>query len=271
MLSRIKTNIHELPLLGDTFEQVVNLDVSDGMSAHHLTKIVENDPMLCANLLRIANSPLYGFSHEISSIFKAITLFGASTSKQLIIKLFVKELLPSDMSPYGIDSAKFVDLSNMQGFFIKSWYKNLNVQDKDIYFLSGLLQESGKLLIAKVLKEEGLQDEFLQKIQSGVDVVEVEREIVQSCTSEVSALLFEYWDFSQTIVDGIKYSDTVAFHTDGEIFKLSQSLRISKNLINIRGVADEHSMNKAIRDARAAQLDEDGLKMAMENILKEKQ
>ena len=60
------------------------------------------------------------------------------------MKLFVKKLLPSDMSPYAISSAKFVDLSNMQGFFLKSWYKDLNVQDKEIYFLSGLLQESGK-------------------------------------------------------------------------------------------------------------------------------
>lgn len=69
--------------------------------------MVEKDPMLTANILRSANSPLYGFSQEITTIARAISLFGMATIRGFALSSTIKKSFSINLEPYGITTQDF--------------------------------------------------------------------------------------------------------------------------------------------------------------------
>jgi HD-like signal output (HDOD) protein len=48
----------------------------DNVEIHELVELISADPALSAQILRVANSPLYGFHSQISSLQSALVLLG---------------------------------------------------------------------------------------------------------------------------------------------------------------------------------------------------
>ena len=53
-------------------QNINRIYADEDASIMDLAKAVEHDPMIIANLLKAANSPLYGFSREINAISQAV-------------------------------------------------------------------------------------------------------------------------------------------------------------------------------------------------------
>ena len=83
MNDSIYKHIKALPPLDDTVVKVQAVCSNENSSLGDLAQIIAKDPMLTANILRSANSPLYGFSREITTIEKAVSLFGMATVRGL--------------------------------------------------------------------------------------------------------------------------------------------------------------------------------------------
>jgi len=107
MNESIYKHIKALPPLDDTIIKIQTVCSDDNSSLNDLSQIVEKDPMLTANILRSANSPLYGFSREITTISRAITLFGMATIRGFALSSAVKKSFKINLDPYGITSQDF--------------------------------------------------------------------------------------------------------------------------------------------------------------------
>ena len=79
MNESIYKRIKALPPLDDTVTKIQAICKNENSSLNDLSQIIEKDPMLTANILRSANSPLYGFSREVTTISRAVALFGMAT------------------------------------------------------------------------------------------------------------------------------------------------------------------------------------------------
>ena len=102
MNESIFKKIKALPPLDDTVVQIQRLHADENSSINDLTKVVEKDPMLTANILRSANSPLYGFSQEITTIARAISLFGMATIRGFALSSAIKKTFSINLEPYDI-------------------------------------------------------------------------------------------------------------------------------------------------------------------------
>ena len=80
-----------------------------------MVKILEKDPLLTADILKAANSPLYGFSREINAISQAVGLFGMGTVRGFALASIVKKSFELNLSPYGITNEMFSNLSKKEG------------------------------------------------------------------------------------------------------------------------------------------------------------
>jgi HD-like signal output (HDOD) protein len=74
MLEEIKS----LPPLPGSVVRIQEMCINSDTDIDELSRVIEHDPMLSANILKSVNSPLYGMSKEISSVPQAIMLFGIS-------------------------------------------------------------------------------------------------------------------------------------------------------------------------------------------------
>ena len=68
----------KLPTLSKTLYEIIELEKRNPITfLKDIKTIIEKDPLLSAHILKVANSPLYGFSQKVRTISHAIGLLGA--------------------------------------------------------------------------------------------------------------------------------------------------------------------------------------------------
>ena len=244
MINDIVDKIRSLPPLPKSFGQVNSICSDPNSGVGDLAKVIETDPMLVANLLKIANSPLYSFQREIKSVLQAISLFGMSTTRSLITSISVKKLLSVDMEPYGVTPEEFVHVSALQSMLVMKWYKKVDAKKVDDLFLAALLQDTGKILIADEVVKNDEVYQFKSEIQTAVNIATVEKMYVEATTAQVTSKIFEHWGFDDKMVNMIKFSDNYEDAEDLRDYALA--LKILKTAVPINAPLSERSLAIAV-------------------------
>ena len=86
------SSIRELPTFPTTALEVMRLASDSETSAAELYRIVSKDPSLASRILRVANSPYYGFAKRISTIEWAIVALGFETLRETVLSLTLIDL-----------------------------------------------------------------------------------------------------------------------------------------------------------------------------------
>lgn len=245
MLAEIAERIRALPPLPKTFLQINELFRNEHASIADLAKLIEEDPMLVANLLKVANSPLYSFRREIKSVLQAVGLFGMSTTRSLVIDMSIKKLLNVDLLPYNISPDEFAQLSHLQSMLVSRWYKKVDTSKVDFLFLAALLQETGKILIADEIVKSNETYQFKAELDNNPNVAMVEKMFVGVNSSEITALIFTHWKFDEKMIQSIQYTENLDEAPEA-IRAYSAALKVVKTAIPINAPLAERSINLAL-------------------------
>ena len=265
MTKSIIQKVKALPPLPSTFQKINEISRDPNGSLADIMKVIQKDPMLTANLLKIANSPLYGFQKEVKNINQAISLFGMSMTKTLALNLSIKKLLQIDMKPYGITPEEFTEISNMQSSLIKNWYSKVNQKVVDTLFLAALLQETGKIIIADEIIRNQDTFSFKEDIKSTIDMAEVEKTYLGVTTAEVTSAIFEHWNFDEITVEAIRYSDEYK-KAPKKVYNFSLALKITKTAIPLNNPLSQESIENAIELLEKEGLDKESFLEAVKKI-----
>ncbi|HIP58972.1 MAG TPA: HDOD domain-containing protein, partial [Campylobacterales bacterium] len=161
----ILEKVKAFPPLDDTVTKVMAVCNDVNGSIGDLAKVVQNDPMTTANILKAANSPLYGFSREIKGITQAVSIFGMDTVKGFAFSSFLQKKPDLNLEPYGIDTRDFASISEQQNAFVVKWLKGKK-EMLDILSLTSFLMEVGKIVLASVVVEHGKIDEYKEHMNA---------------------------------------------------------------------------------------------------------
>lgn len=248
MKSSIINSIKSLPPLSKTILDINKVYANENSSIHDLVKAIEGDPMIVANLLKAANSPLYFFGKEIRSVAHAVSLFGMGMTRSIALGNSVKKLLKVDMQPYGITPDRFAEISYLQATLMMNWYRQVNKEKADKLYLAAFLQETGKILISSDIIQEGETTSFVSEVETSNNLAMVEKSYVNVTTSEVTAAVFEHWGFDQEFIEMIRYSDNPSAASD-EIREYSMALHIVKAIIPVNKPFAEISIKIGMTEA----------------------
>ena len=266
MNSSIINSIKTLPPLSKTIADINRVYADDEASIQDLAKAIEPDPMIVANLLKAANSPLYGFGREIKNAAQAVSLFGMSMTRSIALGNAVKNLLNVDMQPYGITSDKFAEISSQQAALMLNWYKQVDKKKAEKLYLAAFLQETGKILIASEVIQEDETTSFKSEVEMSNNLAMVEKSYVDATSSEVTALVFKHWEFDKEFVEMIHYSDNPALAPD-EVKEFATALKIVKTIIPINKPLSEQSINFGLKLALDAGYNHEILEDVIDNML----
>ncbi len=266
MKSSIIDSVKSLPTLSRTITEINRVCADKSTSIADLVKVIEEDPMIIANLLKAASSPLYGFSREIKNVEQAVSLFGMSMTRSIAIGNSVRKLLNIDMQPYGITSEKFVKISSMQATLMFNWYKKINKKKAEVLYLAALLQETGKILIASYIIQNDEAFSFKSEVDISNNLAQLECSYVDVSASEVTALVFKHWNFDKNMIEMIKYADNPDAAPE-DIKEYSIALNIVKTIIPINKPLAEQSINFGLRLADNAMYDHEILEDSVDDLL----
>lgn len=133
--------------------KLLGIPDTGGADFGELATIIECDPAICLELLRVANSSLYGFPGQINSVQHATVILGFREVKNLAVSLAAKDVFDSDNAALGKDLwfhslGCAVVARNISGHWAEA--------SPDEAFLGGILHDIGKLMFLNTLGEEYL-------------------------------------------------------------------------------------------------------------------
>ncbi|DAB28458.1 MAG: histidine kinase [Sulfurimonas sp. RIFOXYD12_FULL_33_39] len=264
MTEDILKKIKQLPPLPESAMQIEAVYQNPESTFNDMVKILERDPLLTADILKAANSPLYGFSREINAISQAVGLFGMGTVRGFALASIVKKSFSLDLSPYGINSDMFSLLSKKQHGVTTAWCLRKEGKLLGILSPAAFLVEIGKVLIAQQIIADKTQQKFKDALLSLQDVEAAEREVVGVDTPEVSATVFEHWRFESGLINVIRNCQNPDDAKD-EYKKAAQILQVVRVAVPINGVVTEASISKAKELIVKYGLDMESFDKAIEN------
>lgn len=264
MTDDILKKIKQLPPLPESAMQIEAVYQDPDSSFNDMVKILEKDPLLTADILKAANSPLYGFSREINAISQAVGLFGMGTVRGFALASIVKKSFALDLSPYGIDNDMFSALSKKQHAIMTAWC--IRKENKLLGVLSpaAFLVEIGKVLIAQQIIAEGSQEAFRDALSELQDVEAAERKIVDADTPEVSSTIFKHWRFEEGLVDTIANCQNPQ-KADEEDQRAAKILHVVRTVVPINGLITDESVQAAKELVTKYDLDMESFEKAIEN------
>ncbi|MCK5124613.1 MAG: HDOD domain-containing protein [candidate division Zixibacteria bacterium] len=197
------SSIGDLPSQPVVLQKLHLLVNNKDTSSHKVAQIIETDQGFTARVLRLVNSPFFGFTRKIASVEEAITMIGFNSIHQLL-------LATSLMGTFQIDEALLKIKEFWRHCFavgvvakhiIAPAYSNL----KDECFASGVLHDVGRLILINANARK--YQECIEKTTGVIDLTS-EKQIFGVNHQETGNLLAEHWRFPESIRAGIGYHHT---------------------------------------------------------------
>jgi len=264
--SSIIDNIKALPPLSSTIIKINQVYADDNSTIKDMANAIENDPMIVANILKIANSPLYGFGREIKNAAQAVSLFGMSMTRSIAMGNSIRKLLNVDMQPYRVTSDEFARISSLQASLMLSWYKKIDRQKAEKLYLAAFLQETGKILIASEVIQNDEVISFSSEVENSNNLAAVEKAYVSTTCGEVTALVFKHWGFDEEFIEMIRYSDMPSA-APKEVMEFATALKIVKTIVPLNKPFADVSINFGLKIAQDAGYKVELLEEAINNMI----
>ncbi len=195
--------IESLPPLPLTVAQVIKVTTNPKSSADDLMKAVLPDQTMCAAILKIANSVLYGHSQKISSLHKAIVVLGINEVQSIVMGKAVITTFRKLFKEHKEDLAKFWEHSFVCGLAAKIIAEDLGLSTGQ-FFMSGLLHDIGKLIMFLAMPEIYTPQEWILPFTSR-ERLDEEKTKFSVSHDVVGAKLLRRWLFPDNLSLALEY------------------------------------------------------------------
>ena len=196
----------ELFSLPEVVMRAVDLINDPDSSAVDIGQVISDDPGLTARLLKIVNSPFYGFPSRIDTVSRAITVVGTLELLDLILATSVIKKfngIPSEL----VDMNDFWSHSLYTGIAARTIAHTLRAPNTERYFIAGLLHNIGALVL--YLRTPDGAAQALKRAREGNEILyQVEQELLGFGHGEVGARLLEMWRLPDAFQTAVRYHHT---------------------------------------------------------------
>ena len=258
--------VESLPLLPRTIILIEEYRRKSEKEISELHDIISKDALIVTNLLKIANSAMFGFRSKVETPLRAISLLGINFTISVAISASSQKLLVTTLAPYGLTNDNFMNSSNIASVLASLWLGKIDESIKDEIILPALLIDIGKYIIADMILNEQKEKEFKAKIEEGIlSIEEVEKEFLGFSSSYVTAQIFKHWKLSPNLINSIEFVDDIN-NVSKEFERKAKILSVIKTVANIKEPLSEKSIKEAIIKAKEYGFDTKILAQTIENL-----
>ncbi len=194
-------SIIQLPALPAVAMEVVELVDNPKTSASKLGKVISSDQALTAKVLKIANSPFYGFPKKISTIDFAIIVLGFDALKEIVISISLMSSLQKK-SDRHFDARLFWDHSITTGVVARKLARDLGYRISGEVFVGGLLHDMGISVLHRYFTNEFQRAIDITR-ETDLTMLEAEESVLGVTHADVGGWLAERWNLPDHLIEAI--------------------------------------------------------------------
>lgn len=205
-ISDLVTATSELATVPSTVIALLDVLKDTTTSADRVRVVLERDPAMTANILKLANSAYYGVRRTIGSVRDALVMLGNRAVATLAFASGMAPVLRRDLEGYGEDRDAFWRHCLVAG---AAAARAADLAGRSRWrtqcFTAGLVHDVGMLVIDRWLVGEG---QHLPRLPDETALRQAERDLLGFDHAETGAALAEAWGFPEPLVTALRYHHT---------------------------------------------------------------
>ncbi|QJB55784.1 HDOD domain-containing protein [Pseudodesulfovibrio sp. zrk46] len=190
-LNDVVTQEAALASLPNIFFEISEALKNPRSSAAYVAEVISKDVALSAKLLKMVNSPFYGFSSKIDTLSRAVTIVG--TNQLTNLALGVSVIAAFDDIPEEFFTLKEFWLHSVTcGIVARLLASKAGLQGDEKFFVAGLLHDIGRLIMLK--NHPQASTDVLRPAKVGRRaLVDVERTVWGCTHADIGGKLLKMW------------------------------------------------------------------------------
>ena len=190
-------HIGALPTIPTVVRKLLEMCENPKVSLAEMATIIAQDPVLAAKILKVVNSPIYGFPGRISSLTQALLLLGLNVARGLLLGVSVLEIMQKSIAGLWEHSVGCAIVARIIA-------RRRGLKDPEEVSVAGLLHDIGKVFLT--LK---FPDQYRQVVAEAntrvILIAEAEKASFGVTHADVEAWVGKKWNFPRSLVEQMAY------------------------------------------------------------------
>lgn len=216
------SRVPSAPMLYFDLKELLDDPDSDN---RQVAKLVSTDPVLCARVLKLANSAFYGLPRTVSDIQEAVMYLGTGMISALVLTMHIYGQLPIP----GFDIEPLWKHGMAVSALARQAARKARCPTQEISAAStaGLLHDIGQLVLLSNLPDCYLPL-FRQAGNDEQQLVELEREAFGVDHAELCAHLLSLWQLPDSVVEAVASHHQPLDIGEGAVTAAPEALRVAE-------------------------------------------
>ncbi len=195
------TAIPSMPQVAVRFLEIVQQPDFD---FDEIVEIFSTDPGSTSDILRLANSPLFGVTRRITSLHHALILLGIKRVRTLVLGRYIVDSIDRKIVA-GLDTAYYWRRSINTAVLSARLADVLDPRHREEAFIAGLLADIGVVILNEVLHDKYLP--LLEQYRPGgqTHLAAMETEQIGIHHGQASALVLEHWQLPEIVCETVRW------------------------------------------------------------------
>ena len=217
MNSSAKADLHrrieqvgELPTLPHVVQKLASMIGRPNVSAEEIGALIEKDQVLSAKVLRLANSPFYGFPSRIASVAHAVVVLGLNVVKGLTLCATAFDMMKNaGMNELWRHSLGVAITAHILG-------TKASLKNPEEVFVAGLLHDIGKVVLYVKWTDVGRHITATTQ-KTGRSLMEAEQDLFDVTHADVGGWLATAWHLPTSLREPILHHHKPAAAQDAPL------------------------------------------------------
>ena len=203
-IEEILWKVKQLPPLSSSAAELIKMADNDDVSAESMARVIEKDPDLAGQLLRVANSAAFHPAKPIGSIQFAVSFLGNRTTVAVIMGFCLAGVYKKPLEGYLAPEDALWRYS-LATAIASRYLAKFSKEDisPELAYTAGLLHSIGKSVISEYLSLQFV--DLIELHDSNKDFIDIERGMLGIDHCEVGKAIAEHWNLPDDICQVIGY------------------------------------------------------------------
>lgn len=203
-ITELLDHIEELATLPTVYSSLISVLSDPKSTTQDVSNAIACDQASAAKVLKVVNSPFFGFPGEIDTISRAVVILGFNEIYHLILTSYLIDFFGKREEVLDFRPVEFWGHSIAVGIATRLIGQHLRLANPENFFVTGVLHDIGKLIFFE-FAEERFAEALALSQKNRLPLIEAEKVIFQTDHGEIGALLTERWRLPISIVRAVRH------------------------------------------------------------------